>query len=85
MPHIRFDIIHGQLHANKYNKPYLRFINQEFDVLLTTAIVESGIDVANANTLIVERADLFGLSSLHQLRGRIGRSHHQAYAFFKRP
>jgi transcription-repair coupling factor (superfamily II helicase) len=61
------------------------FWNKEFDVLVSTTIVENGIDVANANTLIVERADVFGLSQLHQLRGRVGRSRERAYAYFLYP
>jgi transcription-repair coupling factor (superfamily II helicase) len=63
----------------------LAFWNREFDVLVCTTIVENGIDVANANTLIVERADKFGLSQLHQLRGRVGRSRERAYAYFLYP
>jgi transcription-repair coupling factor (superfamily II helicase) len=63
----------------------IAFWNREFDVLVCTTIVENGIDVANANTLIVERADVFGLSQLHQLRGRVGRSRERAYAYFLYP
>ena len=63
----------------------LAFWNREFDLLLCTTIIESGIDIPNANTLIVDRSDLFGLSQLHQLRGRVGRSRERAYAYFLYP
>ena len=63
----------------------LGFWNREFDLLLCTTIIESGIDIPNANTLIVDRSDLFGLSQLHQLRGRVGRSRERAYAYFLYP
>ena len=61
------------------------FYHQRFNVLLCTTIVESGIDVPTANTIIINRADRFGLAQLHQLRGRVGRSHHQAYAYMISP
>lgn len=63
----------------------LAFWNRDFDILVCTTIVESGLDIANANTLIVERADNFGLSQLHQLRGRVGRGRERAYAYFLYP
>ena len=59
-----------------------KFTQQDIQILLCTTIIEAGIDIPNANTLIIEKADLFGLAQLHQIRGRIGRSHHQAYAYF---
>ena len=66
-------IAHGQMNETTLENVVVAFWNREFDVLVCTTIVENGIDVANANTLIVERADVFGLSQLHQLRGRVGR------------
>ena len=81
MPNTRFAIIHGQMPGEKIKRTMQQFTKGDFDVLLSTAIVESGIDIPNANTLIIERADLFGTAQLHQLRGRVGRSHHAAYAY----
>jgi len=85
VPQARVAIAHGQMSETNLEQVVLGFWNREFDVLVCTTIVENGIDVANANTLIVERADLFGLSQLHQLRGRVGRSKERAYAYFFYP
>ena len=81
MPDIEFGIIHGQMRPQVIEQTMDQFIRGNIQVLLTTAIIESGIDIPSANTILVERADLFGISQLHQLRGRIGRSHHVAYAY----
>lgn len=84
-PDARIAVAHGQMNEGALEQVVLAFWNREFDVLVCTTIVENGIDVANANTLIVERADKFGLSQLHQLRGRVGRSSERAYAYFLYP
>ncbi|MDA9832739.1 helicase-related protein [Gammaproteobacteria bacterium] len=81
MPQIKFGIIHGQMPGEQIKNTMRQFTQGAFDVLLSTAIIESGIDIPNANTLIIERADLFGTAQLHQLRGRVGRSHHAAYTY----
>ena len=78
------EIVHGQLKAKEIEEIMLRFNSGKIDILVCSTIIESGIDVSNANTLIVEDADKFGLSQLHQLRGRVGRSEKQAYAYFLR-
>ena len=85
VPEARIRIAHGQMGENALEDVILAFWNREFDVLVCTTIVESGLDIANANTLIVERADNFGLSQLHQLRGRVGRGRERAYAYFLYP
>lgn len=82
VPDARIAIAHGQMSESALEQVILDFWNREIDVLVTTTIVESGIDIANANTLIVDRADSFGLSQLHQLRGRVGRGRERAYAYF---
>ena len=85
VPEARIRIAHGQMSEGALEDVILAFWNRDFDVLVCTTIVESGLDIANANTLIVERADLFGLSQLHQLRGRVGRGRERAYAYFLFP
>ncbi len=80
--HSQIAIAHGQMPSRLLEKIMLRFLKGEIDVLVCTTIIESGIDIPNANTLIVNRADRFGLSELHQLRGRVGRYHYKAYAYF---
>ncbi|MFJ8738816.1 transcription-repair coupling factor [Embleya sp. NPDC127516] len=85
VPEARVAIAHGQMHENALEQVVVDFWEKEFDVLVCTTIVESGIDISNANTLIVERADNFGLSQLHQLRGRVGRGRERAYAYFLYP
>ena len=85
IPEIKIGIAHGQMNERALEEVILAFWNREFDLLLCTTIIESGIDIQNANTLIVDRSDLFGLSQLHQLRGRVGRSRERAYAYFLYP
>jgi len=82
VPEARIRIAHGQMSEGELEDVILAFWNRDFDVLVCTTIVESGLDIQNANTLIVERADRFGLSQLHQLRGRVGRGRERAYAYF---
>ena len=85
LPEARIRIAHGQMHERELEDVMLDFYHRRFDVLLCTTIVESGIDVPSANTIIIDRADTFGLAQLHQLRGRVGRSHHRAYAYLLTP
>lgn len=82
VPEARIAVAHGQLPEAQLEKIMLDFYHGEYDVLVSTTIIETGIDVSNANTLIVERADRFGLAQLHQLRGRVGRGRERAYAYF---
>jgi len=81
LPEARIGVAHGQMHERDLEKVMRDFVAQRFNILLCTTIIETGIDVPNANTMVMHRADKFGLAQLHQLRGRIGRSHHQAYAY----
>jgi transcription-repair coupling factor (superfamily II helicase) len=85
VPGVRFAVAHGQMPERALEDVMQRFLDREADVLVTTTIVESGLDVATANTLIVDRADTMGLAQLYQLRGRIGRSTEQAYAYLFAP
>jgi transcription-repair coupling factor (superfamily II helicase) len=85
LPHARIVIGHGQMHSDELEEVMTKFINGEADVLLSTTIIESGLDIPNANTIIIDRADRFGLSDLYQLRGRVGRYKHQAYAYLLLP
>ncbi|MBN1320550.1 MAG: transcription-repair coupling factor [Thermoleophilia bacterium] len=85
MPQVRFAVAHGQMAEQDLEKVMLDFLRGDFDVLVTTTIIESGLDIPNANTLIVERADLLGLAQLYQIRGRIGRSTRVAHAFLFHP
>ena len=82
MPNIKFAIGHGQLREKQLEKIMLDFAHHKFDVLIASSIIESGIDIPNANTIIVNRADMFGLAQLYQIRGRVGRSNRRAYAYF---
>ncbi len=82
VPEARVEIAHGQMEEGQLSHVMERFEEGEIDVLLCTSIIESGLDIPNANTLIVDRADTFGLAQLYQLRGRVGRSTQQAYAYF---
>ena len=82
LPGTRFAIAHGQMSGRQMADIYVGFASGEYQMLLSTAIIESGLDLPNVNTIIVNRADRFGLSDLHQLRGRVGRSEAQAYALF---
>ncbi|MDX1673597.1 MAG: transcription-repair coupling factor [Longimicrobiales bacterium] len=79
------DTAHGQMGARQLDDVMSRFLDREFHVLVTTAIIENGLDVPTANTLIVDRADMFGLSQLYQIRGRVGRSHHRAFCYLVAP
>jgi transcription-repair coupling factor (superfamily II helicase) len=81
VPDARIRIAHGQMSAHDLERTMLDFHRQRFNVLVCTTIIESGIDVPTANTIVIDRADRFGLAQLHQLRGRVGRSHHRAYAY----
>jgi transcription-repair coupling factor (superfamily II helicase) len=85
VPDARVEVAHGQMDERQLERIMVRFWERDFDVLVCTTIVESGLDVPNANTLIIERADLLGLSQLHQLRGRVGRSAERGYAYFLFP
>ncbi|MCC7460057.1 MAG: transcription-repair coupling factor, partial [Proteobacteria bacterium] len=85
VPEARIKVGHGQMNQQELEKTMLGFLNHEFDVLLCTTIIESGMDIPNANTLLVNRADTFGLAQLYQIRGRVGRSHQEAYAYFMVP
>ncbi|NMA46526.1 MAG: transcription-repair coupling factor [Lentisphaerae bacterium] len=85
LPEARCAIAHGQMPAGKLEDVIVRFIRKEIDVLICTTIIESGIDIPNANTIIIDRADRFGLSELYQLRGRVGRHHRQGYAYLLLP
>ena len=85
VPEARVAVAHGQMGEHQLEQVMLDFWEKSFDVLVCTTIVESGLDVSNANTMIIERADTLGLSQLHQLRGRVGRSRERAYAYFLYP
>ena len=85
VPEARIAIAHGQMNEHELERVMVGFWEREFDVLVATTIVESGLDIPNANTLIVDRADAQGLSQLHQLRGRVGRGRERAYAYFLYP
>jgi transcription-repair coupling factor (superfamily II helicase) len=85
VPEARIATAHGQMHEHELERVMLGFWERDFDVLVCTTIVENGLDVANANTLIIERGDLLGLSQLHQLRGRVGRARERAYAYVLYP
>ncbi|WP_271219961.1 transcription-repair coupling factor [Streptosporangium carneum] len=85
VPEARIAVAHGQMQEHQLEKIMVGFWEREFDVLVSTTIVESGLDVPNANTLIVDRADNYGLSQLHQLRGRVGRGRERGYAYFLYP
>jgi transcription-repair coupling factor (superfamily II helicase) len=85
VPEARIVVGHGQMDADELEAVMTKFVNGEADVLLSTTIIESGLDIPNANTIIIDRADRFGLSELYQLRGRVGRYKHQAYAYLLLP
>lgn len=85
VPEARVATAHGQMNEKQLEQVMLDFWEKRFDVLVCTTLVESGLDVSNANTMIIERADMLGLSQLHQLRGRVGRSRERAYAYFLYP
>ena len=81
----RVNIAHGQMHERELERVMAEFYHRHYNVLVCSTIIESGIDIPTANTIIINRADKFGLAQLHQLRGRVGRSHHQAYAYLLIP
>lgn len=85
IPEARIEIGHGQMSERELENTMRDFYHQRFNILLCTTIIESGIDVPSANTIIINKADRFGLAQLHQMRGRVGRSHHQAYAYMITP
>lgn len=85
VPEARIGIGHGQMRERELEQVMQNFYHRRFNVLVCTTIIETGIDVPSANTIIIDRADKFGLAQLHQLRGRVGRSHHQAYAYLLTP
>lgn len=85
VPEARIGIGHGQMRERDLEQVMSDFYHKRFNVLIASTIIETGIDVPSANTIIIERADKFGLAQLHQLRGRVGRSHHQAYAYLLTP
>ncbi len=85
VPEARIGIGHGQMRERELEQVMRDFYHKRFNVLVASTIIETGIDVPSANTIIIERADKFGLAQLHQLRGRVGRSHHQAYAYLLTP
>jgi transcription-repair coupling factor (superfamily II helicase) len=85
LPEARISVAHGQMHERQLETVMREFVTQRSNILLCTTIIETGIDVPTANTIIMHRADKFGLAQLHQLRGRVGRSHHQAYAYLMVP
>jgi transcription-repair coupling factor (superfamily II helicase) len=85
VPSVSIGVAHGQMHEGVLEKVMLEFVEKKHQVLLCTSIIESGIDISNANTMIVNRADAFGLAQLYQLRGRVGRSKERAYAYLLVP
>lgn len=85
VPEAKIEIAHGQMDERRLQKVMQDFCHQRFNVLLCSTIVENGLDIPTANTIIIDRADLLGLAQLHQIRGRVGRSHHQAYAYMFTP
>ncbi len=85
VPNVDIGVAHGQLEGEKLEEVLLQFVNKEFDVLLATNIIEAGIDIPNANTIIINNAHQFGLSDLHQLRGRVGRSNKHAFCYLLAP
>lgn len=85
VPEARVGVAHGQLPERALERVMSDFYHKRFNVLVCSTIIETGIDVPSANTIVIERADKFGLAQLHQLRGRVGRSHHQAYAYLLTP
>lgn len=85
VPHARVGIAHGQLSGEQLEDVMLRFINHEYDVLMATTIIEAGLDIPNTNTIIINHAHMFGLSDLHQMRGRVGRSNKKAFCYLLSP
>lgn len=85
VPEAKIRSAHGQMRERELERVMSDFYHHRFNVLVCTTIIETGIDIPTANTIIIDRADKFGLAQLHQLRGRVGRSHHQAYAYLLTP
>ena len=85
LPEVSVGVAHGQMHETELEKVMTDFYHRRFQVLVCTTIIETGIDIPTANTILIDRADKFGLAQLHQLRGRVGRSHHKAYAYLFTP
>lgn len=85
VPYARIGVAHGQLEGDALEDVMLKFINHEYDVLVTTTIIEAGLDIPNANTIIINHAHMFGLSDLHQMRGRVGRSNKKAFCYLLSP
>ncbi|MDN0083319.1 transcription-repair coupling factor [Crenobacter sp. SG2305] len=85
LPEARIGVAHGQLRERELEQVMRDFLQQRYNLLLCSTIIETGIDIPNANTILIHRADKFGIAQLHQLRGRVGRSHHQAYAYLLTP
>ena len=85
VPEARIAVAHGQLRERELERVMREFYAQRFNLLVCSTIIETGIDIPTANTIVIHRADKFGLAQLHQLRGRVGRSHHQAYAYLLTP
>ncbi|MBR3482887.1 MAG: transcription-repair coupling factor, partial [Neisseriaceae bacterium] len=85
IPEARIAVAHGQMSSGNLERVMRNFLQQQFNILVCSTIIETGIDIPNANTIIINRADKFGIAQLHQLRGRVGRSHHQAYAYLLTP
>jgi len=81
VPEARVTVGHGQMHGHELEEAMLRFVRKEADILVATTIIESGLDIPNANTIFINQADMYGLADLHQLRGRVGRHKHRAYAY----
>jgi len=81
LPYVRFEVAHGQMHPQTLAKVMRQFYENKFDCLICTTIIENGIDIKNVNTIIINKAERFGLSQLYQLRGRVGRSSRQAYCY----
>ena len=81
VPEVRLDVAHGQMHEKELEQVMVRFLNREIDLLVCTTIIESGLDIPAANTILINRADRFGLAQIYQLRGRVGRADQQAYAY----
>jgi transcription-repair coupling factor (superfamily II helicase) len=85
VPQARIGVAHGQMPERVLERTMMRFLRREYDVLVSTTIIENGLDIPNVNTIVINRADAFGLAQLYQLRGRVGRSHHLAYAYLLTP
>lgn len=85
VPEAKIEVAHGQMEERQLQKVMQDFYHQRFNVLLCSTIIENGLDIPTANTIIIDRSDMLGLAQLHQIRGRVGRSHHQAYAYFFTP